>query len=113
MWHIEPGQGLEASVKSNPGQSAHAQCGDRGYVFLKPTSARAVRAIRTGEPHTLEAAIVGRELRIRADGELSWVAPLPAEAFAFNGPVGIRSDNGDFDVQLSAAAPSRADGSHE
>jgi hypothetical protein len=25
---------------------------------------------------------------------------LAAEAFAFDGPVGIRSDNGDFDAEL-------------
>lgn len=108
MWHIEPSRGIEVSVKSNPGQQEHIECGDRGYVFLKPSVARAVADIRPGERHSLAAAIVDDELRVIADGVPSWVGKLPPAAFAFDGPVGIRTDNGDFDVQMGAGAPSHA-----
>src|SRR5690606_21988292 len=36
MWHISPEPGLVVSVKSNPGQTRHAECGARGYSFLQP-----------------------------------------------------------------------------
>jgi len=107
MWHIEPSRGIEVSVKSNPGQRLHGECGDRGYVFLKPTSARQVADVRPGERHSLEAAIIGDELRVVADDVPSWVGKLPPAAFAFDGPVGLRTDNGDFDVRMAALAPSR------
>ncbi|HXX69511.1 MAG TPA: hypothetical protein VEK07_20170 [Polyangiaceae bacterium] len=107
MWHIEPSRGIEVSVKSNAGQRLHGECGDRGYVFVKPTSARPVADIRVGERHSLAAAIVGDELRVVADDVPSWVGKLPPAAFAFDGPVGVRTDNGDFDVRMAALAPSR------
>jgi len=104
MWHIEPSQGLHVSVKSNAGQNQHAQCGDRGYVNVTPTSIPTeIAAIRVGERHTLRAAIVGDELHVVADGVLSWVGRLPPQAFNFDGPAGIRSDNADFDAQLRAS----------
>lgn len=100
MWHIEPSSGLRISVKSNPGQSQHAQCGDRGYEFIVPTASAPVSSVEVGEPHVLGAAIVGAELRVTADGVQSWTGQLPAAAFGFDGPVGLRSDNGDFEVEL-------------
>jgi hypothetical protein len=100
MWHIEPTGGVFASVKANPDKASHAECGDRGYINLKPATRGAVSAIRPGERHTLGARIEGRVLRVTADGALAWEGLLPPEAFAFDGPVGIRSDNGEFDVEL-------------
>jgi len=101
MWHIEPSH---VSVKSNPGQNQHTQCRDRGYVNVTPTSIPTeIAAIRVGERHTLRAAIVGDELHVVADDVLSWVGRLPPQAFDFDGPVGIRSDNADFDVELRAS----------
>ncbi len=103
-WHVAPTSGIHASVKSNPGKSTHAECGDRGYINLKPSWTRDVPAIQPGERHTLAARIEGRTLRVSVDGAPAWEGALPAEAFLFDGPVGIRSDNGEFDLDLRAAA---------
>jgi hypothetical protein len=104
MWHIAPSTRLAVSVKSNPGQSRHAECGDRGYSNLEPASAVPIGSVRPGERHQLRAAIVGRELSVFADGVEAWRGDLPPSAFAFDGPVGLRSDNGEFDVTLSASS---------
>jgi hypothetical protein len=100
MWHIAPTSGIHVSVKSNPGESQHAECGDQGYVQLSPSVSREVAPITVGQPRTLEARIEGTTLRVSVDGSVAWDGPLPATAFAFDGPVGLRSDNGDFDVRL-------------
>jgi hypothetical protein len=102
MWHIEPSNGIVVSVKSNPGQSRHAECGDRGYTFLNATRSRPVQTVRAGERHQLRASVVGQQLEILTDGVPSWVGTLPASAFEFDGPVGLRSDNGEFDVEMRA-----------
>jgi hypothetical protein len=100
MWHIEPTGGVFVSVKSNPGKATHAECGDGGYINLQPGTRGDVPAIRPGEHHTLAARIDAGMLRVTADGALAWEGALPPEAFAFDGPIGIRSDNGEFDVEL-------------
>lgn len=106
MWHIEPTRGLHVSVKSNPGQSEHQQCADHGYRNLTPEFAsQNVPDIHVGERHTLAAAIDGDRLRVDADGVLAWVGRLPPEALRFDGPIGLRSDNGDFVVRLRGTAP--------
>jgi hypothetical protein len=102
MWHIEPAPALVVSVKSNPGQSRHAECGDRGYQFLEPTTAVGAPRVEPGRTHVLGAEIVGGRLLVKADGREAWAGPLPAAAFEFDGPVGVRSDNGEFSVELRA-----------
>ena len=102
MWHIEPKARIVVSVKSNPGQSRHAECGDRGYSVLAPTSTEPVPAVARGQAHVLGAELRGRELWVTTDGKPNWVGRLPAEAFEFDGPVGVRSDNGEFNVALRA-----------
>jgi hypothetical protein len=102
MWHIEPTPRIVVSVKSNPGQSRHAECGDRGYSVLAPTSSEPTPTVARGQAHVLGAEIRGRDLWVTTDGKPNWVGRLPAEAFEFDGPVGIRSDNGEFNVALRA-----------
>jgi hypothetical protein len=102
MWHIEPSPGIRVSVKSNPGQSRHAECGDRGYDFLQPTSSKPAPRVEPGQEHVLGAEIRGRALLVKTDGVQSWEGVLPAAAFEFDGPVGVRSDNGEFSVELRA-----------
>lgn len=104
MWHIEPAPGIVVSVKSNPGQSRHAECGDRGYRFLEPTTSARAAAVEPGQTHILGAEIRGRQLRVKSDGRETWVGELPLAAFDFDGPVGMRSDNGEFSVELRAEA---------
>jgi len=102
MWHIEPSPGIVVSVKSNPGQRTHQECSDRGYSFLQPRSSDPVPRVQIDEPHVLSAEIRGRDLWVTTDGQPSWVGELPAAAFEFDGPVGLRADNGEFSAQLRA-----------
>lgn len=100
MWHIEPDVGLHVSVKSNP-DAGGGDCGDRGYASVAPSWTRAaLPPLVIGGRRTLSARIVGSELQVDADGAAAWRGTLPAQAFAFDGPVGIRSDNGQFNVSL-------------
>jgi len=101
MWHIEPTQGVAVSVKRNRGLATHAQCAASGYANLAPTHAVPLPPIRVGERHALFAAFVGDRLRVTADGVLAWEGALPSSAFAFDGPVGVRSDNGVFVFEIS------------
>jgi len=105
MWHVEPERGIVVSVKNNPGQSRHAECGDRGYTVLTPEQVRPAPPVRKGERHLLAAVLSDRELVVSVDNVRTWVGRLPPAALGFDGPVGIRSDNGQFDVRLRARRP--------
>jgi hypothetical protein len=100
MWHVEPLPGIAVSVKRNPGASTHLACRDGGYLNLRPATSSPAPLLRPGEKHTLLAAIDGETLRVSADGAVVWTGLLPRDAFAFDGPAGIRSDNGIFDFEL-------------
>jgi hypothetical protein len=110
MWHVAPTGGVYASVKSNPGQSTHAACGDRGYINLKPTWQAQVAPIQPGEPRSLSASIDDDVLRVSVDGVPAWEGTLPAVSMALEGPIGVRSDNGDFDLTLLASRGSQSCG---
>jgi hypothetical protein len=111
MWHIEPTSAIAVSVKSNPGQSTHAECHDHGYTThaechdhgytkLAPAVTAPVRPVRVGEQRLLSAAIEGDTLRVHVDGGLVWEGRLPDAARALEGPAGIRTDNGEFEATL-------------
>jgi hypothetical protein len=100
MWHAEPTGGIHVSVKQNDGASWHAECGDHGYVNVQPTRSTRVRAIAPDERRRLRAAIDGSTLRIEVDATQVWEGELPAGALSFDGPAGIRTDNGIFDFDL-------------
>ncbi|ATB33253.1 hypothetical protein [Melittangium boletus] len=100
MWRLAPTPGLVVSVKSNPALSRSADCGNHGYKTVKPRTREPVPDIHPGAPHTLRAELQGALLRVRVDGTRVWEGALPPEAFAFDGPVGLRSDNGRFEVEL-------------
>jgi hypothetical protein len=102
MWHIEPTRGVNVSVKSSPSLHSHEACGATGYVNVKPTKSHPAPGVAQGDRHTLRATLESSELRVVADGETVWEGVLPKEALAFDGPAGIRSDNGDFDFELSS-----------
>ncbi len=115
MWRIEPTAGVFVSVKFNPGQSTHAACSDHGYVEVKAVRGRSPSTPSRGEPHSLSATIEGDILRVFADDALAWEGCLPARAFRFDGPSGVRADNADVDLRLrvpsggaAASCPARA-----
>jgi hypothetical protein len=104
MWRIEPVQKLMVSLKSNPGQHSHRECGDRGYVNLVPERAEPLPPLRVGESHVLRASASASELTVWVDGRRRWQGRLPAAAAAFDGPAGVRSDNVELELLLRSSA---------
>ncbi len=100
MWHIEPDAGVFVSVKSNPGKATHAECGDAGYINLKAVRSGVVAPVAVGVARSLRAVIADTSMVVSVDGRVVWEGVLPAEAFAFDGVVGVRSDNGVFDFSV-------------
>ncbi len=100
MWRLAPKAGLVVSMKHNPGMSRSDDCGNGGYRTVKPRSKGTVPRLEPGGSHNLRAELQGTELKVRVDGEIVWEGVLPAEALTFDGPVGLRTDNGRFDVEL-------------
>ncbi|QRO01813.1 hypothetical protein JRI60_23740 [Archangium violaceum] len=100
MWRIEPKAGLVVSVKHNPGKERSDDCGNGGYRTVKPRSKEPVPELEPGDDHTLRAELEGRALTVRVDGRSVWEGTLPEEVLTFDGPVGLRSDNGRFQVEL-------------
>jgi hypothetical protein len=113
MWRIAPVPQLMVSLKSNPGQRQHSECRDRGYTNLAPERSGPLPQLRPGERHVLSAALLPSarssdlELEVKVDGVSLWRGVLPPAAAALAGPVGLRSDNGQFDVRLRAGSTSR------
>jgi hypothetical protein len=110
MWRIEPESKLVVSVKSNPGQHTSAECGNRGYRNIKAARGRPVPELRPGAAHTLRAEMNGAEMRVFADSALVWEGSVGTEALAFDGPVGMRSDNARLEIELRTGQALRAGG---
>jgi len=112
MWRITPESKLVVSVKSNPGQHTSAECGNRGYLNIKPRRGAPIPALRSGDTHDLRAEMNGADLTVYADDSPVWEGSVGPDALAFDGPVGIRSDNARLQLQLRAgeAQPGRAPG---
>ncbi len=109
MWHIAPDARVAVSIKRNPGQHTHKQCGAHGYINLKsPDSAAAPPPIRAGDAHTLRAELRGKELTVTADGKVVWQGSLGSETALPVGPPGFRTDNARFWLEYFAAAPTRS-----
>lgn len=100
MWRIEPESKLVVSVKSNPGMSASSECGNHGYRNIKSRRSSPVPSLAPGDSHALLADMKGSEMRVSVNGSVVWEGDLGPEALAFDGPVGVRTDNGRFEFQL-------------
>jgi hypothetical protein len=109
MWRIEPHPGIVVSVKRNSGQRTHAECKNRGYRNL-PGDGTQPGPIVPGTSHTLTATLADTTLRVFADGVLAWHGDVGPDALALVGPVGVRSDNGRFDLELRAPRRAAATG---
>jgi hypothetical protein len=101
MWRVEPQSKLAVSVKSNPGATASAQCGNRGYQNIKPGRSTPVPRLNSGQAHTLRAAIHADQLSAFVDNTLVWQGHLGVIAAAMKGPAGVRSDNARLGFELS------------
>jgi hypothetical protein len=102
MWRISPVSSLVVSVKSNPGQHRHAECGNSGYTNIRGTLSRPVPKITEGSEHSLRATLNGTSLSVNVDGALAWDGSVSEDVLRFDGPVGMRSDNAQFDFQFFA-----------
>lgn len=103
MWRLDPKPKLDVSVKFNPGQKAHEECGAEGYTKVRPVKKTFIPPFEYGKTHTLRAEIVGNELYAWIDDALLFQGTLPEVARGISGPAGVRSDNVKFDlVALSA-----------
>lgn len=108
MWRIAPVSQIVVSVKSNPSLHTSIECLNKGYHNVTPEKSISIPALKIGGAHSLRAEITGTQLSVIADGQLAWEGILDASAFQFNGPVGFRSDNGQFDAQFFAFQTSTA-----
>jgi hypothetical protein len=102
MWRLEPEQKIVVSIKQNSGMRTHAECGTRGYTNVKARRSSPAPAVKPGEAHVLAAHLDSGELRITADGKVVWEGAVDV---AFDGPVGLRTDNARFELELATGAP--------
>jgi len=105
MWRLDPKPSLEVSLKRNPGQRTHRECGAAGYSRVKPALRAPIPALTPGGEHTLRAEIAGDALFAWIDDQLVWRGVLPAGARDLAGPAGLRSDNLSFDLVAFSAPP--------
>ncbi|CUI05473.1 hypothetical protein BN2497_5723 [Janthinobacterium sp. CG23_2] len=102
MWNVDTSR-ITVGVKSNPGIHTSV-CGDGGYISLPSFAAN---HIGIGEAHSMRADLVGQELKLYMDRATAPIKiTLPKEINAFDGPVGLRTDNGHFEVDFFGAAAS-------
>lgn len=103
MWRLAPKPGLVVSYKHNPGQHRSNECGNQGYVTVRPYQSVPQGAPAPGQEHSLRAVLHGVTLRVWVDKTLAWEGDLPPEALTLEGPVGVRSDNVSLTFQLLAS----------
>jgi hypothetical protein len=107
MWHQFPENEIEVQLKSNPGQTTSSQCGNRGYSELATIPMGTGDATADHGPHLLQAdtrraANGALALTVSADGrQLRKLRLSAAQSSGLEGPIGVRSDNGDYLLQLS------------
>ncbi len=108
MWHAYPDDAIQVQVKRNPGQSTSAECGNRGYTTITTIPLSSGNGLDDHSPHRLQV-----ETRRNANGALTMAilhdgSPLPklhvsaALSTGLRGPIGVRSDNGDYVFRLSS-----------
>jgi hypothetical protein len=97
MWRLLPDPLTGVSVKRNPGQTMHSQCGSGGY---SSASIRMPRDHRKGIAHALEVKTVMDEggiliVTVYAGGRQVWTGPT-GNPNGLKGPMGVRTDAGVF-----------------
>jgi hypothetical protein len=105
IWRVNPESKLVVSVKRNPEQHTSAECGNRGYINIKPRKASAVPRLEAGQSHTLRAEMTNTDLRLLVDKHEIWEGDVGPDAAKFDGPVGIRSDNARLEFEFLTREP--------
>jgi hypothetical protein len=106
MWRIEPKAELVVSIKRNPGQNTHEECGARGYTNVKPQRIVKLAPMMPGESHTLRAELSGNDLSVYTDNNLAWQGSLGSALDGVDGPLGLRTDNARFELEYYVRSPS-------
>jgi|HubBroStandDraft_6_1064221.scaffolds.fasta_scaffold470660_2 hypothetical protein len=106
MWRFSPKNEVVVSVKSNPGMQESSQCGNKGYTNIKASHSSPAPEVKKGSKHILYAELNGPKMTVTADSKVVWEGSVGPAALAFNGPVGIRSDNVHIELELFAEQPS-------
>jgi hypothetical protein len=111
VWKIEDKERIAVSVKSNPGQSTHKECGANGYVSIKPVfqeKPEKFPSAKDGKQHTLKAEVTKNnyELVVKADGKVVWQSVIEEKLLDdIDGPARFRSDNAAFAFKFYSLAP--------
>ena len=100
MWHIQPNSAFSVSIKHNTGAKTHAECRADGYATLTPYFKYEPPTIQSGEEHQLSAQIDDTQLSVFADTQLVWRGDIGKHIEGMHGHVGLRSDNGQFEVKF-------------
>jgi hypothetical protein len=109
MWREYPQHAVVVSVKRNPGQHTSSACGNRGYSDVATLALPIAASVPDHRTHVLRAytrreANGSLTLRVYADGAVVYAGRLSAAlSGGLDGPIGVRSDNGDYVFALSAA----------
>jgi hypothetical protein len=103
-WRIEPKSAVVVQLKLDPRQHTSAECGNGGYVTIKPRHSAPPPALSDRQPHQMDARLDGTELTVAIDGRPVWDGAVGDAVRQLQGPVGVRSDNGKFDFALFVAA---------
>jgi len=109
MWHQYPDNAIEVQVKSNPGMTTSAECGNNGYTEIATIPVAAGDGTADHNVHRLavrtrRTATGDLAMRIYKDTALLRRLTIPAALTAgMEGPIGVRTDNGDYLFRLSSA----------
>src|SRR5829696_8617425 len=99
MWRRAPDSAVAVYVKRNPGQTTSAECGNAGYtnVTTIPVAAGAPNGKHVLEVRTRRGGDGSLVVSILTDGKkLRKLRLDPQLTAGLDGPVGVRSDNGDY-----------------
>jgi len=100
MWQIEPTEKFVVLSKINPGMTRHAQCGNENYTNIATLSVPTALTLSTHKTRKLQGDLSftrdGIKLHIFVDDKFFKTVPIPRSLLPPAGPVGVRSDNGQF-----------------
>jgi hypothetical protein len=99
-WRIEPKSQVVVQLKLDPSQHTSAECGNGGYVTIKPRRSAVPPPLADGQLHRMDARLDGTALTVAIDGRPVWDGAVGDAVRQLQGPVGVRSDNGRFDFAL-------------
>ncbi|MCY1047626.1 hypothetical protein OV208_40380 [Corallococcus sp. bb12-1] len=93
MWRIAPSAGIVVNFKHNPDEHESGECGNGGYITVRPRFMEPLDRLAQGEPHVMRARIDADVLTVYVDGKRVWEGVLPPDALTLEGPAGMRTDN--------------------